>query len=206
MKLQNDLCANSRRLEGRLSSDALVVFKSLLPLHTIATSRNTGVPMGATTAVKAQMKLADIFSPAAIRLSLENHTKLGVIEELVAHLIEIGSLKVEGKAALVTSIMAREKLGTTALGNGIAFPHCHSGFAERFVGALAVDKRGVLFNAVDGAPVFAVFLLVVPPEEREQQYELLGKITAIGRDKVQRLQLRGCRTPEAVHDLLRDLD
>ncbi len=162
--------------------------------------------MRTTTVVKAQTKLADIFPPRAIRLSLENRTKLGVVEELVRHLVEIGCIKADGEPALVKAIMARETLGTTALGNGIAFPHCRSAFTERFVGALAVDKRGVSFDAVDGGLVFAVFLLVAPLEERERQYEVLGKITAIGRDKVQRLQLRGCRTAEAVHDLLQDLD
>jgi PTS system nitrogen regulatory IIA component len=162
--------------------------------------------MHPTTVPKLQMTLADIFPPAAICLGLENRAKQSVIQELVRHLIDIGCVGVKSEAALVKAIMARETLGTTALGNGIAFPHCCSSVAERFVGVLALDKRGVAFGAVDGAPVFAIFLLIVPLEERAQQHEVLGKITAIGRDKSLRLQLRGCRTADAVHHLLQDLD
>jgi mannitol/fructose-specific phosphotransferase system IIA component (Ntr-type) len=162
--------------------------------------------MRTTMVAAAQTRLADIFPQRAICLSLESRTKLGVIDELVRHLIEIGCVKPAGEAALVKAIRAREQLGTTALGNGIAFPHCRSALTERFVGALAVDKRGVSFDALDGGSVHAVFLLVSPIEELERQYEVLGKITAIGRDKVHRLQLCGCRTAEAVHALLHDLD
>jgi nitrogen PTS system EIIA component len=151
-----------------------------------------------------RIRLADIFPREAIHLGLENRTKRGVVRELVHHLIDTGRGTKAGEATLVKAVLAREALGTTALGNGIAFPHCRCELAERVVGTLAIDERGVDFESLDGAPVHAVFLLVVPLRAREEHYEVLGKITAIGRDKGLRLQLRGCRTVHAVHDFLSD--
>jgi PTS system nitrogen regulatory IIA component len=142
----------------------------------------------------------------AIVVGLEQRTKAGAIEEMVHQLVELGRLALGEEKAVVQSILAREKLGSTALGNGIAFPHCRTSLTETFTGVLALDLRGIPFDAVDGEPVSSIFLLLAPLDGREWHYEVLGRIAAIGRDKSQRLQLRGCRTAEAVHHFLRELD
>jgi PTS system nitrogen regulatory IIA component len=107
---------------------------------------------------------------------------------------------------VVQSILAREQLGSTALGKGIAVPHCRSSRTEKFVGVLGVEPRGVPFDALDGDPVYSIFLLLAPLDGRERHYEVLGRITAIGRDATLRLQLRGCRTAEAAYNFLLELD
>jgi mannitol/fructose-specific phosphotransferase system IIA component (Ntr-type) len=162
--------------------------------------------MQAVRSVSARIGLAEVFPPEAIVIGLVQRTKRGVVEELVHHLGELGHLGSGDATAVVESILAREKLGSTALGNGIAFPHCRSSLTERFVGVLGVDPHGIPFDAVDGEPVHSIFLLLAPLEGRESYYEVLGRITAIGRDKGRRVQLRGRRTPEAVHDFLQELD
>ena len=162
--------------------------------------------MQATGTVKIAIGLAEIFPPEAILVGLEHRNKQGVIEELVHHLAELGCITEEEEKPVVQSILARENLGSTALGNGIAFPHCRSSLTEKFIGVLGIDSRGVPFNAVDGEPVHSIFLILAPLDGREKHYEVLGKFMAIGRDKSQRVQLRGCRTPEAAHRFLQELD
>jgi mannitol/fructose-specific phosphotransferase system IIA component (Ntr-type) len=156
--------------------------------------------------IAASVALAEIFPPEAIVIGLGQRTKQGVIEELVHHLVGRGYLAAEEERHVVESILAREKLSPTALGNGIAFPHCRSSLTEKFFGVLGLEPRGVPFDAADGEPVFGIFLLLAPLDGREKHYEVLGRISAIGRDKSQGVQLRGCRTPEAVHHFLRELD
>jgi PTS system nitrogen regulatory IIA component len=156
--------------------------------------------------VSDSIGLAEVFPPEAIVLGLAARTKRGVIEELVRHLVELDLLKETDAPTVVEGILTREKMGSTALGNGIAFPHCRSSVTARFVGVLGVDSRGIPFDAVDGEPVQSIFLVLAPLDGREKHYEVLGKITAIGRDRGRRLQLRGCRSPEAVHDFLQELD
>jgi PTS system nitrogen regulatory IIA component len=162
--------------------------------------------MQAARSVSAPIGLAEIFSREAIVTTLTQRTKPGVIEELVHRLVELGHLGEEEEKTVLGSILAREKLGSTALGNGIAVPHCRSSLTEKFIGAVGLDLRGIPFDAMDGGPVHGVFLLLAPLDGRAKHYEVLGRIIAIGRDKSRQVQLRGCRTPEAVHDFLQELD
>jgi PTS system nitrogen regulatory IIA component len=164
------------------------------------------IAMQTTRSVSGPVGLADIFPPDAIVIGLAQRTKRGVVEELVHHLVERKNVLEREEKSVVESVLAREKMGSTALGNGIAFPHCRSSLTEKFIGVLGLDSRGIPFDALDGEPVHSIFLLLAPLDGREKHYEVLGKITAIGKDKSRRMQLRGCRNPDAVHDFLQELD
>ena len=88
--------------------------------------------MQVTSSEKTSIGLAEIFSPEAIVVGLEQRTKQGVIQELVHHLVGLGYLGECDEQAVVQSILAREKLGSTALYSGIAFPHCRTSLTEKF--------------------------------------------------------------------------
>jgi PTS system nitrogen regulatory IIA component len=150
--------------------------------------------------------LASIFPPQAIVVGLRGRGKAEVIAELAHHLVRLGQISEVEAAAAVGDVLAREKRAATAPSHGIAFPHCRCPFTQEFVGALGIEPGGVPFGAADGEPVDAVFLILAPPGRPEELYDLLGRITALGRDKSRRYQLRGCRTPEAVSHLLQELD
>jgi PTS system nitrogen regulatory IIA component len=161
--------------------------------------------MQATSPVSFPVQLADIFRPEAIVLGLKHRTKPGVIEELVHHLVVLGHLTPETEKSVLQMLLAREKIGTTGLGNGVAVPHCRSSVTEDFIGVVGIDRQGIPFEAVDGEPVSFVFLLLAPLDRREQLIGILGRLIAIGRDKSQRLQLHGCRSAEAVYHFLQEL-
>jgi nitrogen PTS system EIIA component len=164
-------------------------------------------PGYALETIRPSVALAEIFLPQAIIVGSENHTKQGVIAEIIHRLVTLGHIPEQEEKGLLTNILAREDLGTTALGNGVAFPHCRASYVAKFVGALALEPRGIPFDALDGQPVYAVFLLLAPFERQKNYYDVLGRITAIGRDKSQRLYLlNGCRTPEAIHHYFQELD
>jgi PTS system nitrogen regulatory IIA component len=150
--------------------------------------------------------LAEVFRPEAVLVGLKNRTKPGVIEELVHHLSGLGDIPADEAGAVVESLLAREKLGSTAVYDGVAFPHCRTTLTERFVGVLGIERDGIPFDAVGGGLVYGVFLILAPLERRQELYELLGRVAAIGRDKSRRAQLRGCRTAEAAHRFLQIQD
>jgi len=162
--------------------------------------------MLASTSPPLTTDLADIFPAEAILIGLQHRAKAGVIAELVQRLVETGRIAREAEQSLIDTIVAREKMGSTALGNGVAFPHCRSSATESFVGAIGIDFNGVSFNAVDNAPVQVVFLLIGPLTNREQHFEVLARIDSIGRNKAIRLQLAGCRSAERVNSVLRECD
>ncbi len=150
--------------------------------------------------------LADVFRQEAIVVGLVQRTKQGAVEELVHQLATLGEIPAAEGAAIVSSIMARERLqGSTGL-NGIAYPHCRVSCVDRFVGAIGLAPQGLPFDAVDGDPVGAVFLLLAPLDRREQLFQLLGRVAALGRDKTQRLQLCSCPSSAALHHFLQTLD
>jgi mannitol/fructose-specific phosphotransferase system IIA component (Ntr-type) len=162
--------------------------------------------MQATSAAKISVGLAEIFPPEAIVVGLKSRTKKGAIAELVRHLVGLGHIKEVEEGAVRDSILAREKRASTALYDGIAFPNCRSNCTERFVGVLGIEPEGIPFDAVGGGTVHSVFLFLAPLELRQELYEVLGRIMAIGRNKSIRVQLRGCRTAEAAHHFLQELD
>lgn len=162
--------------------------------------------MRVASATTRSVRLADIFQPERIVVGLKNCTKQGAVAELIHHLVALGHLAEGDENGVVESILAREKLGSTALYDGVALPHCRSTVTERFLGVLGIEPAGIPFDAVNGELVRCVFLLLAPLERREEFYEVLGRITAIGRDKSRRTQLQGCRTADAAHRFLQELD
>ena len=162
--------------------------------------------MAITHVIDSSIALGRIFPPEAIAVGLENSSKQAVIAALVRRLVTLGGIPSREEQSLVSAILARESLGTTALGNGVAFPHVRTRLAERLLGVLGLERGGIAFDALDGSPVYGVFLLVAPEDVTKEYFEVLGRITAIGKDKSLRLQLRGCRTAAAAHRLLQLLD
>jgi nitrogen PTS system EIIA component len=162
--------------------------------------------MQATNEARLSIGLADVFPCQAIVIGLKTRTKQGAVAELVHHLAELGYIGGSDEKGIVESILAREKLGSTALNDGIAFPHCRSTFTERFIGVLGIEPDGIRFDAANGGVVQSIFLFLAPLERREELYEVLGRIVALGKDKSRRTQLRGCRDAEAAYRLLQDLD
>jgi mannitol/fructose-specific phosphotransferase system IIA component (Ntr-type) len=152
------------------------------------------------------VRLAEVFSRDLIVLGLKQHTKHGAIAELVRRLIDAGRVEAASESALVRLIMAREEMGSTAMGNGIAMPHCRTTVVEQFVGVVGIDTKGIDFSALDRLPVHLVFLLLGPLEQREQHFDILGRISRLRQEKTIRTQLRGCRSTSDVLAILGELD
>jgi mannitol/fructose-specific phosphotransferase system IIA component (Ntr-type) len=151
-------------------------------------------------------RLADIFKHELVVLGLQHRTKHAVIAELVQRLVAAGCVDAASETSLTQLIIAREDMGTTALGNGIAMPHCRTSMTEQFIGVVAVDSKGIDFGALDGQPVHLVFLLLGPLDQRERLFDILGRISSFRQDKTIRTQFRGCRSTADVTSLLEDLD
>jgi nitrogen PTS system EIIA component len=151
-------------------------------------------------------RLAELFPPEAIRVGLGQHTKSEVIAELVHQAVAVGHLPSRAEVPIVDAILERESLGSTALGHGVAFPHCRWRSLDRLVGVVGLLPRGIPFDATDGEPVDTVFLTLAPLEEPEPYYEVMGRLVAIGRDEGRHLLLSRCRTVEQVSAFFAELD
>lgn len=134
-----------------------------------------------------------------IRSILERRcTKAGVAAQSRKRLIEYGAdLLAEhyGLSArnLFDELMARERLGSTALGEGVAIPHCRIP-CEAIHAACLTLAEPVDYDAIDGEPVDLIFILIVPPEENSAHLELLAELARLYGSAENRASLRATHT------------
>ncbi|HSM18692.1 MAG TPA: PTS sugar transporter subunit IIA [Gemmatimonadales bacterium] len=112
------------------------------------------------------MRLRDLISPTSIDLDLRGGTKHEVLAEMVALL----GLSPEDCETITNLVREREAEGSTGVGQGIAIPHCRSPVFDRVRLAFGRHAQGVAYDAMDGEPVHALFLIAAPPVEVSNLY------------------------------------
>ena len=110
------------------------------------------------------MKISEFLRKEAVCTDLESETKVDVIAEMVTMLADNGIIEKKYKNKIVEGLMAREALGSTAIGQGIAIPHTKSDAVSGLVSALAISKKGVNFDSLDGEPAHIFFMLIAPSD------------------------------------------
>lgn len=119
-----------------------------------------------------------LFREDRILLDLKAKDKEGVLREMIAIL----NLPKDKEELLFSSLMQREKLGSTGIGKGIAIPHCRSVAVDNITLIVGISKEGVDFDSLDGKPVHIIFMLVATPMDPSMQYlTALGNIARIAR-------------------------
>jgi PTS system nitrogen regulatory IIA component len=134
------------------------------------------------------MKLTDILSPESISLDMKAEGKRDALEELCRLLAD--AKKLPDPQALLQTLVDRESLGSTGIGQGVAIPHGKSPSVPAQAAALGLSKKGVDFDALDGEPVYILFLVAAPPEAAGPHLKALAKISRLLKDKPFRQALR----------------
>ena len=102
--------------------------------------------------------------------------------------------------------MAREALGSTAIGQGIAIPHGKSDATDQLVAALGVSKKGVNFDSLDGEPAHIFFLLVAPVDSAGPHLKALARVSRLLKDKFFRDGIKNTKSGKEIMDLLSQED
>ncbi len=79
---------------------------------------------------------------------------------------------------VVEGALAREAIGSTGIGHGIAIPHSRTNLVKEMVCAYGISESGIDFDSLDGEPVHSVFLLLTPPDMKEQHLGLMKSFAA----------------------------
>ncbi len=117
------------------------------------------------------MKMSDLFGRKAFVLDLQAKDRKGALRELVEAAKSAYGLSRLPVADVVDAIVAREKIGSTGLGRGVAIPHTKCETVKSVVGAFGRSSRGLDFSAVDGEPVYLLFLILASPAKEEEYME-----------------------------------
>jgi len=108
------------------------------------------------------------------------------------------------RASVAASLAAREKLGSTGLGQGIAIPHGRIARLTDAVGAFARLATPIAFDAPDGKPVDQIFVLLVPEQATDRHLQLLSELAQMFSERAFRDRLATANDAAALADAFRD--
>lgn len=148
------------------------------------------------------MQIMDFLSADAIKLSLESKNKKDAIKELVDVLFKSG--KIKDKKKMVQTLLEREELGSTGIGQGIAIPHGKSDTVSDLAAAFGLSQDGISFDSLDGEPVNIFFMLVAPEGAAGAHLKALARISSLLKDKYFRKSLLSAKTPEDVIKIIQE--
>jgi len=146
-------------------------------------------------------QIAELLPAANIALDLAATTKAQLFAAVGALFEANAGLARDTVAA---SLAAREKLGSTGLGQGIAIPHGRLKGLREARGAFVRLKDPIAFDAPDGKPVSQVFVLLVPEHATDQHLQLLSELAQMFSERAFRDRLAGAADAAQLHALIRD--
>ena len=148
------------------------------------------------------MALIDNITEQVIKVPLTETTKEGVLKELLQLLTATG--KVQDETAALNALLERESRGSTGLENGVAIPHAKTDAVAGVLVAIGIAPQGIDFEAHDGQPSKAFFLILAPSDQSSAHIEALSEIARMTRSAAFLRTLIGSENPEEVVELIRD--
>ena len=146
------------------------------------------------------MRISDILTSERIICNVNLSSKKAALETL-SGLIASASIQVN-EQEVFNSLLSRERLGGTGLGNGIALPHGRLKDGLSTIAAFIKLKQGVDYDAVDHQPVDLIFALLVPEHSTEEHLQVLARLAEMFNKPEFLAQLRREESKEAIYGLL----
>jgi len=152
------------------------------------------------------MNITDFLSKKAIVADIKSSKREDVIRELVDALINAADIEKKDRNKIVDLLIARESLGSTAIGQGVAIPHAKADCVKKMVAAFGLSQKGLDFDSLDGEPVYIFFLLLAPQDSAGPHLKALAKIARLLRDKYFRDSLKGSKDEKSIIKIISQED
>lgn len=123
------------------------------------------------------MLLHETFPASLIKVGLEAEDKDESFEELVE--LFCRATGNEARDEILAAVRDRESKMSTGIKKGIAIPHGKTNAVDRVYGVLGVSKKGVDYDALDGEPVYLLFLMLAPQKDSEKHLRLLKRLAEL---------------------------
>ncbi len=150
------------------------------------------------------MKLTEILPEELVLPALTGRTKDAVLRELAQCMATAHrELDVE---RLLDVLWERERLGSTAIGDGIAIPHGKLPGLKTVLAAFGRHVEGVDFESLDGTPTHLLFLLVAPEDSVGQHLKALARVSRLLKDQAFRNRLLAGRDRNELYRCIREED
>ncbi|MAS13856.1 MAG: PTS IIA-like nitrogen-regulatory protein PtsN [Nitratireductor sp.] len=145
------------------------------------------------------MDLSDLIDQKAVIPALKANSKKQLLQLLAEKAAGVTGLP---EREIFDTILQRERLGSTGVGNGVAIPHGKLPGIERITGVFARLETPVDFEAIDDQPVDLVFLLLAPEGAGADHLKALSRIARVLRDADNTAKIRGTKDAAAIHSFL----
>lgn len=147
------------------------------------------------------MEIFQLLSPDGVVANLKANSKKQALQELAARASRITG---QHERSIFDTLLERERLGTTGVGNGIAIPHGRLAGLDKLYGLFARVERAIDFDSIDEMPVDLIFLLLAPEAAGADHLKALARVSRLLRDKAVCEKLRGAESADAIYALLTD--
>jgi PTS system nitrogen regulatory IIA component len=145
------------------------------------------------------MPLSDLLPQDAVLPALKVNSKKQALQEIAGHAAALTGV---GEREIFDTLLQRERLGSTGVGNGIAIPHGKLSKFNRIFGLFARLERPIDYEALDGQPVDLIFLLLAPESAGADHLRALSRIARMLRDPTIVQKLRVTRDEAGLHAIL----
>jgi len=150
------------------------------------------------------MKITELLSADMVMPDVGGTTNPQVLRELARpfaakyHTLDL--------AAISAVLAERERLGSTAIGDGIAIPHGKMPGVTQILGTFGRHQRGVDFDSLDGRPTHLFFVLVAPEDSTSLHLKALARVSRLFKDGSFRERLMAARDAEEIFSLIVEED
>ncbi|NVK25785.1 MAG: PTS IIA-like nitrogen regulatory protein PtsN [Gammaproteobacteria bacterium] len=146
------------------------------------------------------MNLKLLLQPESTKVIHDCSSKKKILEHIA--LLASDQLPDHSNAEILASLMNREKLGSTGIGNGIAIPHGKLKSSQKAVAVLLVNETAINYDAIDNKPVDIFCALLVPEDQCDTHLSTLASIAQIFDDKATLRKIRKAETDQDLYKII----
>ncbi len=150
------------------------------------------------------MKLLDLLPKEHIVLDIKSRDKKSAIKEMINVVANSG--KIKNPDSVFQAVYAREKIGSTGIGQNVAIPHGKTSELKEIIGALGISQKGIEFQSLDGEAVNIIFLLLGPDDISGDHLKALARVARLFKDKFFREALKQSDSPEKIVEIIKKED
>ena len=148
------------------------------------------------------MDILDYLDKDCILIGLKRKSKNNTISAILDCLVANKKVSKKDKKEVSKAIFQREDMGSTAIGNHIAFPHARTNSVKDIVICIGISKEGIDFDSLDQEPVNIIALLLSNQKEAGLHLKMLAFLARMLRDKYLVQRLKNAKVKEEVITLL----
>ena len=150
------------------------------------------------------MKITDFLTAGAVIPALVTREKNAVLREMATGLV--ASHPALDATKVLDVLLERERISTTAIGEGVAIPHGKLREVERVIGIFARSLEGVDFASLDGGPTYLFFVLIAPENAAADHLKALARISRLLKDPTFRSRLMEGKTGREIFEIIAQED